>query len=562
MSAAAEQPWPPRSPTGCPSSSTPTRWRTSTGPLGVARRAHPARRRARRDARRRPARTSRPPAGATPGAAAERYDASCCSRAGTPWSPSPDGRVRVTTTGVPWLATAGAGDVLAGLVGALLAAGLDPFDAASVGRLAARRRRDRWPRPAGPWWPATWRGAARRDRRQLPCLRQVPRAVGTASGDGRIGPWSPGVGHARRDRGRPRRDPAQRARIAARAASAPAALMTVVKADGYGHGMVPGRPGRPRGRRAVARRRHRRRGARAAARAGDTGRILCLARPCPGEDVRRRRSRQGIDVTAYSRRRARRDRRRRARPRAAAARCSSRSTPACPAAAAPMPDWPALVAEARRLEASGRRSGSPGSGRTSPAATSPTTPPTTPRSGSSGRRSRRRRGRRARARGAPPGQLRRRRCCGPRSRFDLVRCRARVATASTRHPGRTARPRPGPGDDGAGPAGHGQADPRRCRRLLRPHLGRRPRRPRVGLVPVGYGDGRARAHASSPRRGAGRRAAPPGPRPDLHGPVRRRPRGRPARARRPTSCCSARAPTASPPPRTGPRPATRSATRS
>jgi ADP-dependent NAD(P)H-hydrate dehydratase / NAD(P)H-hydrate epimerase len=46
---------------------------------------------------------------------------------------APDGRVRVTTTGVPWLATAGAGDVLAGLCGALLAAGLDPFDAGSVG---------------------------------------------------------------------------------------------------------------------------------------------------------------------------------------------------------------------------------------------------------------------------------------------------------------------------------------------------------------------------------------------------------------------------------------------
>src|SRR6478672_6903997 len=46
---------------------------------------------------------------------------------------SPEGRVRATTTGVPWLATAGAGDVLGGLVGALLAAGLDPFDAASVG---------------------------------------------------------------------------------------------------------------------------------------------------------------------------------------------------------------------------------------------------------------------------------------------------------------------------------------------------------------------------------------------------------------------------------------------
>jgi len=46
---------------------------------------------------------------------------------------APDGRVRVTTVGPPWLATAGAGDVLAGLCGALLAAGLDPFDAGSAG---------------------------------------------------------------------------------------------------------------------------------------------------------------------------------------------------------------------------------------------------------------------------------------------------------------------------------------------------------------------------------------------------------------------------------------------
>ncbi len=45
----------------------------------------------------------------------------------------PDGRVRVTTSGVPWLAVAGAGDVLSGVIGSLLAAGLDPFDAASVG---------------------------------------------------------------------------------------------------------------------------------------------------------------------------------------------------------------------------------------------------------------------------------------------------------------------------------------------------------------------------------------------------------------------------------------------
>ncbi|MET0525437.1 MAG: bifunctional ADP-dependent NAD(P)H-hydrate dehydratase/NAD(P)H-hydrate epimerase [Nocardioides sp.] len=46
---------------------------------------------------------------------------------------TPAGDVRVTTTGVPWLATAGAGDVLTGLIGALLAGGLTPYDAASVG---------------------------------------------------------------------------------------------------------------------------------------------------------------------------------------------------------------------------------------------------------------------------------------------------------------------------------------------------------------------------------------------------------------------------------------------
>jgi hydroxyethylthiazole kinase-like uncharacterized protein yjeF len=45
----------------------------------------------------------------------------------------PDGRARVNTTGTAWLATAGAGDVLGGVIGALLAAGLTPYDAASVG---------------------------------------------------------------------------------------------------------------------------------------------------------------------------------------------------------------------------------------------------------------------------------------------------------------------------------------------------------------------------------------------------------------------------------------------
>ncbi len=55
----------------------------------------------------------------------------------------PDGRVRVVTSGTPALATAGSGDVLAGLIGALLARGLDALDAASLaahwhGRAGAR----------------------------------------------------------------------------------------------------------------------------------------------------------------------------------------------------------------------------------------------------------------------------------------------------------------------------------------------------------------------------------------------------------------------------------------
>jgi NAD(P)H-hydrate repair Nnr-like enzyme with NAD(P)H-hydrate dehydratase domain len=46
-----------------------------------------------------------------------------------------DHAVRAQADAPTWLATAGAGDVLSGVVGTLLAAGLQPHDAASLGAL-------------------------------------------------------------------------------------------------------------------------------------------------------------------------------------------------------------------------------------------------------------------------------------------------------------------------------------------------------------------------------------------------------------------------------------------
>ncbi|RLV56535.1 bifunctional ADP-dependent NAD(P)H-hydrate dehydratase/NAD(P)H-hydrate epimerase [Aeromicrobium phragmitis] len=65
--------------------------------------------------------------------AAERWNATVLLKGPRTLVVSPDGRVRVNLSGTPWLGTAGAGDVLAGFIGSLLAAGLDTVEAGSLG---------------------------------------------------------------------------------------------------------------------------------------------------------------------------------------------------------------------------------------------------------------------------------------------------------------------------------------------------------------------------------------------------------------------------------------------
>lgn len=60
-------------------------------------------------------------------AAARRYDAVVLLKGNTTVVADPDGRVLVNASAHAWPATAGSGDVLTGLIGALLAAGMDPL---------------------------------------------------------------------------------------------------------------------------------------------------------------------------------------------------------------------------------------------------------------------------------------------------------------------------------------------------------------------------------------------------------------------------------------------------
>ncbi len=61
-------------------------------------------------------------------------------------------RVSVNSTGSAALATAGTGDVLSGIVGALLSRGVEPYDAARSGAWAHGRASELWLEETG--WPA------------------------------------------------------------------------------------------------------------------------------------------------------------------------------------------------------------------------------------------------------------------------------------------------------------------------------------------------------------------------------------------------------------------------
>ena len=139
----------------------------------------------------------------------------------------PDGQVRVTTSGVSWLAVAGAGDVLSGVIGSLLATGLESVRRRGRRLVAARRCRD--PRQRGRAPDRECRGRRRAGRGEL----AAGLVMSTAPGP----PQSP---HARVvvDLAAIRHNIDRLRELVALGLERPPAVMVVVKADGYGHGMV------------------------------------------------------------------------------------------------------------------------------------------------------------------------------------------------------------------------------------------------------------------------------------------------------------------------------------
>jgi ADP-dependent NAD(P)H-hydrate dehydratase / NAD(P)H-hydrate epimerase len=83
------------------------------------------------------------------GRCAERFGAVVVLKGADTIVRAPDGRTIVCDTGPPSLATAGTGDVLTGVVGAFLAKGLDPVDAAAAAAIAHGLAAQAVPRQAG-----------------------------------------------------------------------------------------------------------------------------------------------------------------------------------------------------------------------------------------------------------------------------------------------------------------------------------------------------------------------------------------------------------------------------
>ena len=260
-------------------------------------------------------------------------------------------------------------------------------------------------------------------------------------------------------------------------------VMVVVKADGYGHGMVEAAHGRARGRGALARRRHDRGGAPAPR--GRRHRPAAVLADRPG----RRLGRGDRRATSTSRRTPSPSSTRSA-PRSAryaGPASSSRSTPGLSRGGSTGDLWPDAAGRGPRRARPTASGGSPASGRTSPAATSPTTPPTTPRSAPSATRSPA-----PSAAGLRPEVRHLANSAGallrPSSRFDLVRCGIAAYGLD---------PAPGVSPDlGLEPAMTVTAPLALTKRPRTPAPasptatpGPRPATTRVGLVPLGYGDG-------------------------------------------------------------------------
>ena len=176
-------------------------------------RAHPARGRAGPAARARPGGDRRAHRLACAREAAERSGAVVLLKGDdTHRGRARTARWRSARGGTPALATAGTGDVLSGLIGALLAKGLEPFEAASLGRAGPRAGRIRGrgaPRRRPRDRRRRDRRAARRTARPLDSCavaKTVGEIMDTEPGDG-----DPGHRRGGRDRRAARERAARRA---------------------------------------------------------------------------------------------------------------------------------------------------------------------------------------------------------------------------------------------------------------------------------------------------------------------------------------------------------------